>query len=59
MSDRNPDSGTSAIYGLGFLGALIYYIIHASGFWDVLLGIVKAIFWPAFLVYQALSYMGA
>jgi len=49
---------TSAIYGLGFIGALIYYIAHAASFWAGLFGIFKAIVWPAFLVYEALKYFG-
>lgn len=47
------------IYGLGFLGAAIYYISTASGFWMGVLGILKAIVWPAFLVFEALKYLGA
>jgi len=49
----------SGIYGLGFIGALIYYISTAPTFWAGLLGIVKAIFWPGFLVYGALKFLGA
>lgn len=42
-----------AVYGLGFVGAAIYYIAAADGFWVGFLGILKAIVWPAFLVYEA------
>lgn len=45
----------NAIYGLGFIGALIYYISVAKGFWIGLLGVFKAMLWPAFLVYEALK----
>jgi hypothetical protein len=51
-------SSTGAIYGLGFAGAVIYYIQHADSFWMGVLGILKAIVWPAFLVYQALGALG-
>ena len=44
-----------AIYGLGFIGAIIYYLSHATGFWDGVLGILKAIVWPAFLVFKLLG----
>ncbi|MDD5147420.1 MAG: hypothetical protein PHE48_00145 [Candidatus Daviesbacteria bacterium] len=48
-------NGTSgAIYGLGFIGALIYFLQHATTFGMGFLGILKAIVWPAILVYQAL-----
>ena len=52
------NSGTGA-YGLGFLGAVIYYISTADGFWMGILGILKAIVWPAFLVFELLKYLGA
>lgn len=48
-----------AIYGLGFIGALIYYISTATSFWTGFLGVLKAILWPAFLVYEALKLLGA
>ena len=52
-------SGTaSAVYGLGFIGAAIYYIQGASGFWMGVLGVLKAIVWPAFLVYGLLKQLG-
>lgn len=48
-----------AVYGLGFLGAVIYYISVATGFWVGVLGVLKAIVWPAFLVFDVLKYIGA
>ncbi|MBW2977518.1 hypothetical protein KY331_01615 [Candidatus Woesearchaeota archaeon] len=45
-------------YFLGFLGAAIYYISNATGFWMGVLGFLKAIVWPAFLVYGLLKYLG-
>lgn len=48
-----------AIYGLGFLGAIIYYIQAATGFWWGVLGVLKAIVWPAFLVYELLAFLNA
>jgi hypothetical protein len=47
-----------AIYGLGFIGAAVYYISTASGFWMGVLGFLKAIVWPAFLVYSAMKQLG-
>jgi len=47
------------VYGLGFLGAVIYYISTASGFWIGVLGFLKALVWPAFLVFELLKFLGA
>ena len=53
----NMNSGGSdcAFYGLGFIGAVIYYLSTATSFWMGVLGILKAIVWPAFLVYELLQ----
>jgi len=48
----------NAVYGLGFIGAAIYYISNATSFWMGVLGILKAIVWPAFLVYGLLKSLG-
>lgn len=49
------DSGGGAIYGMGLIGALIYFMTNAVGFGGVLLGIVKAILWPGYVVYELLE----
>ena len=46
-----------AIYGLGFVGALIYFIQHGTTFLAGALGVLKAIVWPAMLVYKALELL--
>ena len=52
---HNAQSG--AVYGLGFIGAAIYFISTACSFWTGVLGFLKAIVWPAFLVYEALKHL--
>jgi len=47
--------GGDAVYGLGLIGAIIYYFQQATSFWMVLVGLFKAFFWPAFLVYAMLT----
>jgi hypothetical protein len=46
-------SASGAVYGLGLIGAAIYFISSATSFWMGVLGFLKAIVWPVFLVYQA------
>jgi hypothetical protein len=48
-----------SVYGLGFIGAAVYYISNATGFWLGVLGFLKAIVWPALLVYEALKHFAA
>jgi len=58
--NRNNQATASggAVYGLGFIGAAIYFISHATGFWMGVLGFLKTMVWPAYLVYEALGKMG-
>lgn len=46
-----------AAYGLGFIGSAIYYISVATGFWIGVLGVLKSLVWPAFLVYELFKYL--
>ncbi len=48
-------STNSWIYFLGFIGAAIYYVSHASGFWSFVLAILQAIIWPAMVVLKILG----
>ncbi|MBN1455000.1 MAG: hypothetical protein JW945_01935 [Methanomicrobia archaeon] len=55
MPGCNPGG---AFYFLGFIGAAVYFIGAATTFWMGVLGFLKAIVWPAFLVYGLLTYIG-
>ncbi|MCF8371421.1 MAG: hypothetical protein K9H64_07350 [Bacteroidales bacterium] len=48
-----------AVYGLGLIGAAIYYISVATSFWMGVVGFFKALVWPIFLVYEAFKFFGA
>ena len=43
------------IYFIGFIGAAVYYLQQSTTFWSGVLGILKALVWPAFLVYKLLG----
>lgn len=53
---QNASSG--AIYGLGFIGAAIYFISQTTGFWMGVVGFLKAIVWPVFFVYESFKHFG-
>lgn len=46
------------VYGLAFLGALVYYLQNAASFGSGIVGILKAIFWPAVLIYKVFGMLG-
>jgi hypothetical protein len=54
---RCVGGGPGGIYGLGFLGALVYFLPQATSFQTGVIGFFKAVFWPALLVYKALGLL--
>ena len=54
---RMHNGGAGAVYGLGFLGAVVYFLQYATTFWMIVLGILKAIIWPALVVYKLLELL--
>lgn len=53
---NNAARGSSgAVYGFGLIGAAIYFVQHADTFWMGALGLLKAIVWPAYVVYELLK----
>lgn len=49
---------TNIIYGLGFIGAAFYFISTATTFWMGVIGFLKALVWPAFIVYYFFQFLG-
>lgn len=50
-------TGAGAVYGLGLIGALVYFLGQANSFSEGLLGILKALVWPALLIYKVLGLL--
>ena len=49
---RSPaGAGGGAVYGLGVIGALVYFIQSANSFFDGLYGVFQALVWPAYVVW--------
>jgi hypothetical protein len=44
-------------YGLVFVGAAIYYLNQATTFWMGILGILKALGWPALLIFKVFTML--
>jgi hypothetical protein len=49
--------GSNAVYGLGLIGAAVYFIQQAPTFWMGVLGFLKAIVWPALVIYRVLDLL--
>lgn len=48
---------SGAVYGLGFLGSVIYFFQQAVGFGAFVTGFLKALVWPAFIVHRLLEFL--
>ena len=57
MSCNDKSCGGCA-YFLGFIGAAIYNISISTGFWIGVWGVIKALVWPAFIVFKLLKFLG-
>jgi hypothetical protein len=43
---------------LAYIGAAIYFISHSDGsFWGVVLGLLQAIVWPVYVIYNTLNLL--
>lgn len=59
-SSRNSRAGSGggdAVFGLGLIGALVYFWEHAHGFWGHVGAVLQALVWPAFVVYDLLGHL--
>ncbi len=52
-------AGGGAIYGLGILGAWVYFWQQADTFWAYVLVLIQGIFWPAWMVYEGFDALNA
>jgi hypothetical protein len=60
MAESKGNAGGAvggAVYGLGFIGALVYFIQSATSFWDGVWGVLQSIVWPAFLVWGVFDFL--
>ncbi|MDE2312260.1 MAG: hypothetical protein KGJ93_04225 [Patescibacteria group bacterium] len=54
---RGAAGAAGCVYGLGVIGSVIYFLQHAPGFWLGVLGVLKALVWPAILAYKLLEFL--
>lgn len=51
------NGAAGGIYGLGFIGAALYLLPKAVTFKAVVIGFLKALVWPGFLVYKLFEFL--
>jgi len=55
--DQRARTPGNALYGLGVLGAWVYFWQHSDGFWGHAWALVEGVFWPALMVYDAFQHL--
>jgi len=53
----NASAAGGGIYGLAFIGALVYYLQHSATFVDGVWGFLKALVWPAIMAFKFLEFL--
>lgn len=48
---------SEAVYGLGLIGAWVYYFSKVTTLQEGVAAFFKGLFWPAFLVYKLLKFL--
>jgi hypothetical protein len=54
---RQPQPQGGAVYGLGMIGALVYFAGTAQTGKDYALAVAKATVWPALMVYRVFRFL--
>ncbi len=49
--------GSDTVYGIGLIGAWVYYIGRATTTQERIQGFFKGLVWPAFLVYELFVFL--
>lgn len=50
-------TSSGLIYALGFIGSAVYYMLNSPNVWLAILGVLKSIIWPVFLVYEIMKFI--
>lgn len=54
MMHKGPAGG---IYFLTYIGAAVHFVGNVDGFWNIILALLKAAVWPAFLINRVLEIL--
>ena len=57
VMNNKPSGALGFIYLISVIGAAVYFVGIANGFWSVVLALLKSLVWPAFVVYRALELL--
>ena len=53
----NSGGMSEFVFFAAWIGAVVYFVEKASGFWGVIVGFLKACVWPAYVVHHVLGLL--
>lgn len=56
-TQNRSGGGTDAVYGMGMIGAWIYYFKRAATTEERVKAFFKGLVWPAFMVYDLMGFL--
>lgn len=54
----NNHAPVGATLFAAYIGAVVYFFNQSPDFWGFILAIIKAVVWPAFVVYHSMVALG-
>jgi hypothetical protein len=57
QSGFGPGGNGAVVYFMTIIGAAIHFISQTSGFWNVLLALLKSFVWPVFAIQKVLELL--
>jgi hypothetical protein len=54
---RGGSGGWGWTYFLAMIGTAVYYVQQSSGFWEGVVGVLKALVWPAMVMYRVMGLL--
>jgi hypothetical protein len=57
IKTRSGSGGADAVYGIGLIGAWVFYFKRATTTQERVQAFFKGFAWPAFLVYDLLAFL--
>jgi hypothetical protein len=55
IDKKSKDGALGFAMFASFIGAAVYFVNQVDGFWNIILAVLKAVVWPAILVYNVLQ----
>ncbi|HJQ08664.1 MAG TPA: hypothetical protein VJ836_04260 [Candidatus Saccharimonadales bacterium] len=55
----NDNSSMGFVLFVAFIGAAVYFVQQSAGFWGFILALLKAVVWPAIVLYNVLEILKA